>query len=94
MTNEYNLYYFPNSGNVLTHGNASYDSTQVGNLGAGNRYGDPQFLATAWGANGNYHVQAASSAVDTGTASGAPAVALDGTARPQGGGYDIGAYER
>ena len=39
-------------------------------------------------------VDAGSPAVDSGRAAGAPAVDLDGTARPQGAGVDRGAHER
>jgi hypothetical protein len=42
----------------------------------------------------DYRLSAASPAVDSGTPVNAPADDLDGTARPQGSGYDIGAYER
>lgn len=39
------------------------------------------------------HLLATSPAVDHGTSSGAPSEDYEGTARPQGGGHDIGAYE-
>ena len=51
---------------------------------------DPMFVSP--GAD-DYHVQAASPAVDKGTATEAPASDLEGTARPQGAAFDIGAYE-
>jgi hypothetical protein len=41
----------------------------------------------------NYQLVTGSPAVDKGTATGAPAVDIVGTSRPQGAGYDIGAYE-
>jgi len=41
----------------------------------------------------NYHLQADSPCVDSGTSVGAPSTDLDGTTRPQGAGYDMGAYE-
>lgn len=44
-------------------------------------------------ANGDYHLLPGSPAIDTGTSEGAPGEDLDGTARPQGGGIDLGAYE-
>jgi hypothetical protein len=40
------------------------------------------------------HLSPASPAIDTGTSAGAPSEDFDGRARPQGNGYDIGAYER
>lgn len=41
----------------------------------------------------NWQLQSASSCVDAGTDTGAPATDIEGTARPQGAGIDIGAYE-
>jgi parallel beta-helix repeat protein len=42
---------------------------------------------------GDYHLYALSSAVDRGTSTGAPVTDFEGTARPSGVGYDIGADE-
>ncbi len=50
---------------------------------------DPLFVNTAVG---NYHLTARSPAIDAGTNVGV-AIDLDGIARPQGAGFDIGAYE-
>ncbi|MBU4198576.1 MAG: right-handed parallel beta-helix repeat-containing protein [Verrucomicrobia bacterium] len=91
---EYNLFYFPNSGTVLERGSTSYDSAHVGDLGTGNLYGDPLFMATGFGATGDYHVAASSPAVKHGAASYAPATDLDGRSRPQTGAGDIGCYEQ
>jgi hypothetical protein len=44
-------------------------------------------------ATGNYHLVAGSPAIDAGTASGAPSNDIEGILRPQGAGFDIGAYE-
>lgn len=52
--------------------------------------GDPLFVNAALG---NFHLQAGSPAIDKGAAANAPADDFDGTARPQGTGYDIGAFE-
>lgn len=52
---------------------------------------DPLVNSAAVG--GDYHLAPASEAIDAGTAAGAPDHDFDGTARPQGAGYDIGAYE-
>jgi len=41
----------------------------------------------------DFHLSATSPALDTGTASNAPAFDVDGNPRPVGGGFDIGAYE-
>ena len=54
----------------------------------GNIRQEPLFFAVD-----NYHLQATSPCVDAGTGDGAPANDLEGTARPQGIGYDLGAYE-
>jgi hypothetical protein len=43
--------------------------------------------------NGNYHLSMNSPAIDKGTSNKAPAADLDGNARPQGNGFDIGAFE-
>ena len=42
----------------------------------------------------DYHLQGTSPCKDTGTSSGAPSEDIEGTSRPQGAGYDMGAYER
>lgn len=44
-------------------------------------------------ANWNLHLKLGSPAIDAGTATNAPQVDRDGFPRPQGSGYDIGAYE-
>ena len=54
---------------------------------------DPQFVNYNPFDTGDYHLKSTSPAIDKGTSSNAPATDLDGTARPQGAGYDIGAYE-
>src|SRR5206468_7099524 len=41
----------------------------------------------------DFHLLATSPAVDAGTATNAPALDLDGAARPVGAGIDLGAYE-
>ena len=52
--------------------------------------GNPQFINPA---NGDFHLQSTSPAIDTGSSNSAPSTDLDGDSRPQGAGYDIGAYE-
>ena len=44
-------------------------------------------------ANWDIHIKQGSIAIDAGTPNNAPKVDFDGLSRPQGGGYDIGAYE-
>jgi hypothetical protein len=45
------------------------------------------------GGNGDYHLIDTSSAVDAGSSFNAPNIDKDGITRPQGSGFDIGAYE-
>ncbi|MBI2302666.1 MAG: right-handed parallel beta-helix repeat-containing protein [Armatimonadetes bacterium] len=85
-----NLFHLPQTDPFLEHGPTGINAANLATLGAGNRTGDPLFLARG----DNYHVAADSPAVDHGTAAGAPSADLDGTSRPRGGGVDIGAYER
>jgi hypothetical protein len=61
---------------------------------SGNLVGvDPRFVKYLAGGGGNYHLRADSPAIDHGSSLDAPNTDLDGVRRPQGGGYDIGAYE-
>lgn len=62
---------------------ASYPAGSAGNIDQ-----DPLFIG-----NGDYQLVADSPCIDTGTSSGVPATDIDGTIRPQGFGYDMGAYE-
>jgi hypothetical protein len=57
------------------------------------RTGNPLFVNAT---GGDFHVQAGSPAINGGTSavSGSVTRAYDGTPRPQGGAYDIGAFER
>jgi hypothetical protein len=52
--------------------------------------GDPLFVDAA---AADFHLQASSPAIDSGTSAEAPAVDFDGNVRPQGAGFDIGAFE-
>jgi hypothetical protein len=52
--------------------------------------GDPKFVNPA---GGDFHLQVGSPAIDTGSSLNAPVTDFDGNSRPQGAGYDIGAYE-
>ena len=58
--------------------------------GANDLSADPRFVDPV---EHDFHLQPDSPAIDAGTASGAPDVDLAGTARPQGDGFDLGAYE-
>ena len=68
----------------------AYSDIQGGFTGTGNIDADPKFVDAA---NEDYHLQQGSPCIDTGTPSGAPATDLEGNPRPQGAGYDMGAYE-
>ena len=57
--------------------------------GLHNLNANPQFVNPA---TGDYHLAAGSPAIDAGTDAGVTAD-IDGVARPQGKGYDMGAYE-
>ena len=52
---------------------------------------DPLFVSTA---AHDYRLSAGSPAIDRGNADRAPSIDFDGVARPQGGGIDLGAFER
>ncbi len=58
--------------------------------GAGNLAAQPGFVNAG---AGDFHLTAASGAIDAGQTAGAPAVDFDGSPRPQGGGVDMGAFE-
>ncbi|MGB9594442.1 MAG: right-handed parallel beta-helix repeat-containing protein, partial [Anaerolineae bacterium] len=92
---DHNLFYFPESPDeVFVHGGTTYTSATIGTLGTGSLYGDPKFVARAWGGDGDYHLLPDSPALDAGTATGAPSDDLDGNPRPSGSAPDLGAYER
>ncbi len=75
-------------------GEAGIDTKNYGiatvNWLEGNIDANPLFVDPA---NGHYHLQADSPCIDTGTDTGAPSTDIEGTPRPKGSGYDMGAYE-
>jgi len=78
---------------VLFH-RASTDATTIAQVNAldgaaKNISANPQFV----GYPADLHLTKDSPCIDQGTKEGAPASDADGTARPQGEGFDIGAYE-
>jgi len=77
--------YYPSSASI-TYSN-TYQLTGV-YPGEGNINVDPLFVG-----GGDYHLTASSPCIDTGTPVGAPSVDIEGSLRPQGLGYDMGAYE-
>jgi hypothetical protein len=54
---------------------------------------DPAFVNYQANGSGDYHLQSTSPAINKGIATNAPSTDFDGVSRPQGGAYDIGAYE-
>jgi parallel beta-helix repeat protein len=52
--------------------------------------GDPLFVDAS---NADFHLTGNSPAIDAGSTAGAPGTDYDGNTRPQGAGYDIGAFE-
>ena len=56
---------------------------------SGNTGSNPLFV----NAPTNVRLQAGSPCIDTGTPNGAPSIDILGVTRPQGNGYDMGAYE-
>jgi hypothetical protein len=91
----HNLFWFPGSSLVIQHGTKrDYDPSEMGKLGSGNIYGDPLFVDPGFGAEGDYHLEAGSPAIDEGTSILAPPFDLDGVVRPQGNDFDVGCYER
>jgi hypothetical protein len=82
--------------NAEVEGNPSspvvtYSCVEDGYDGTGNISSDPPSFVDALG--GDFHLQAGSPCIDKGTSEGAPDTDIEGTPRPQGGGYDMGAYE-
>jgi len=92
LTLEHSLFYFPASDDVLEWGEETYTADNIGQLGTGNLYGDPLFVAPAWGTEGDYHLQEGSPAINAGLTQGAPTDDLEG--RPRDAQPDLGAYER
>ncbi|MFK7933637.1 MAG: choice-of-anchor Q domain-containing protein [Saprospiraceae bacterium] len=82
----------PTFTNCLIEGSGGSSSwvSSLGTDGGNNLDADPFFVDAA---NGDVSLLACSDAIDAGTATGAPATDIIGTTRPQGAGYDMGAYE-
>ena len=81
-----------NSGSEIDSGTVatvSYSDVEGGYTGAGNIDADPQFAS----APADYRLAAGSPCIDAGAIEASITTDLDGTARPAGNGWDIGAYE-
>lgn len=61
-----------------------------GTYGTNQKVGDPLFVSVA---AADFHLQNGSAAIDAGSAQNAPITDFDGSLRPRGAGFDIGAYE-
>jgi len=85
------LFYLPQCDDVLQHGGVAYGSGTIASLGNGVIYGDPKFVKSGWGDEGDYALRAHSPAIDRANDAWAPPGDLQGTARC--GRADIGAYE-
>lgn len=90
-----NLIYRPNGKTVLKFGEKEYSGEELKDAQLIENFiaEDPLFVAPSRGKNGGYHIQENSPARDAGVSTDAPSVDLDGRLRPQGKGYDLGAYE-
>jgi hypothetical protein len=71
----------------------TYSDIEGGHEGEGNIEADPLFENAQPPGKPDFHLKAGSPAIDAGTADGAPDIDLDGNSRPNGEGYDMGAYE-
>lgn len=69
----------------------TFSCIEGGYEGLGNTSEDPLFVDVA---QNDLRLQAGSPCIDTGTAINAPDLDIEGTIRPQGAGFDMGAYER
>ncbi len=76
--------------NDVVGNNGTFCSLPPSSVGAHNIATDPRFVDTV---HGNLRLKFGSPAIDAGTAELAPGRDKDGVARPQGRGFDIGAYE-
>jgi len=92
---EAGIYVYDNLG-VILRNNISYQNGGENYIGSGNTQDhnlfsiDPKFIKAG---NGDFHLQANSPAIDAGILIAGFTTDLEGTARPQHGGWDIGAYE-
>ncbi|MCX5977563.1 MAG: right-handed parallel beta-helix repeat-containing protein, partial [Coprothermobacterota bacterium] len=96
LTVDHCLFFRPGDSEQIYARGRTYTANEIesGDLGEENLSRDPRFLGPAWGVEGDYHLAADSPALDAGTSQGAAAEDLEGTSRPQGSGYDMGAYEQ
>ncbi len=89
-----NLFYRPGASEQVEANGRVYTAAELSLLGPGNICAQPLYVDPAWGTTGDYHMLPGSPGINVGTSVGAPDVDLDYEPRPQGAGYDMGAYER
>jgi len=82
--------YFPDVENADAHIDHNLFTGWSGVYGTDYQTGDPKFVDPA---AADFHLEANSPAIDTGSSIDAPSSDFDGDSRPQGAGHDIGAYE-
>lgn len=85
-----NCIVWDNGDDLGSNCSATYSDISAALTGTGNISSNPDFVSAA---SGNYHLKAGSPCIDKGTSVGAPKTDKDGIHRPQGNGYDMGAYE-
>lgn len=90
---ENNLFYRPAGGAQVYANRREYTAAQMSQLGAGNISADPKLVSPSRADGADFHAQSASPAVNAGKNNGL-SDDLSGAARPQGAGYDMGAYEK
>ena len=77
-----NIFFQNSGGNILNDG--------VGTIQSNNLTSNPLFVDAS---SGDFHIQSGSPAIDAGITLTEVSTGIDGTPRPQGAAYDIGAYE-
>jgi hypothetical protein len=79
--------------NNIVFGNGTDRISTKAGTESGTVEADPGFVQYRPDGSGDYRLRVGSPGIDTGTVIGAAPDAIDGIRRPQGRGYDIGAYE-
>ena len=93
---DYNLYFSPEESENSTWQwmgitYIGFDSYRAGTSGDANGlFANPKFINPS---EADFHLQQSSPAIDKGSSINAPSNDFDGNLRPQGAGYDLGAYE-
>jgi hypothetical protein len=80
--------------NNLMSQNPSGNLSLLTGTASGNIFASPQFVNYTGDTDGDYHLGSTSPATDAGATQSAPAGDFDGSPRPYGKGWDIGAFER